>query len=272
MCRGLTFSHNDISSPGIDKAIYIRATQRLEQDGVSRADDTAIRDVKITHNYFRSFRNVITIGGDKDDPERLAVPEDSPLRGRDDDPGWVQRVVVAHNQNMMEGATDTLGLTTCYLNRVRQAVVESNTFTETAGSALVVRNTEEVSVTGNSFRGLNAPRGRQGITLINTRCASVTGNILAQFGTGFVVEQSSHVTFGHNVVRDAETAVLARANRALSVLGNQISGAERGIEAAENVGLILSTNQISAARGIRVPEAEANRSDHVIDGNVILAP
>jgi hypothetical protein len=272
MCRGLTFSHNDVSSPGIDKAIYIRATQRLEQDGVSRADDTAIRDVKITHNYFRSFRNLITIGGDADDPERLEQPVDSPARGRDDDRWWVQRVIIAHNQNMMEGETDTLGLTSCYLNRVRQAVVESNTFVETAGSALIVRGSEEISVVGNSFRGRSESRGRRGIALIDTQHATVTGNVLAQFAYGVLLERSRSVTVGNNVVRDADVGLRALQSQSVNCVGNEVSGAAVGIEASGNAGFIATSNQLAAARGLVVSTDDANREDHLLRGNLLQQP
>lgn len=242
MCRGLTFSHNDVSSPGIDKAIYIRATRQLQRDGVSRADDTAMRDVKITHNYFRSFRNVITIGGDADDPERAEQPEDSPLRGRDDDPGWVQRVVIAHNQNMMEGATDTFGLTTCYLNRVRQGVIDSNTFVETAGSALIVRNCEEIAIKGNSLRGMAERAGNRGIALIDTRQATLTGNVLAQFKCGISVDRSRQIAMGDNIVRDVHVGLRLVDNQDLTCVGNQIHESQIGVELSDNQGLIASAN------------------------------
>jgi len=270
MCRGLTFSHNDISSPAIDKAIYIRATKRLEQDGVSRADDTAIRDIKITHNYFRSFRNVITIGGDAEDPERLAQSENSVLRGVDDDPWWVQRVVIAHNQNMMEGASDTLGLTTCYLNRVRQGVVESNTFTETAGSALVINNSEEISVIGNSFRGLNETGGNRGIALMNTHNATVTGNVLAQFSEGLYFDHTRHVSIGNNTVRDAQTGISATNNNGLIVNGNSISDAEIGINSVENSSVVLSSNHVDATTGLLLSGNEVSRDSIVMTGNIGL--
>ena len=268
MCRGLTFSHNDISSPAIDKAIYIRATHRLEEDGVSRADDVAIRDVKITHNYFRSFRNIITVGGDAEDPERLARSVDSDYRGHDDDPGWIQRVVVAHNQNMMEGSSDTLGLTTCYLNRVRQGVVESNTFTETRGTALAINNSEEIAVTGNSFRGLNEDWGNHGIVVQNSDHVTLTGNVLSQFDTGLLLESSSQITLGNNVVRRVHTGLAAKDSHAVIANGNQISEAALGVDADSNTQLLLSGNMVDAEAGLNLNETTSDRDDIRLQGNI----
>jgi hypothetical protein len=242
MCRGITFSGNDISSPAVDKAIYIRPTERLERDGVSPAGEVAIRDIKITDNYFRSFSNLVTIGGDLNDPERTRRPQGDPHRGEDDDPWLVQRVIIAHNQNMMEGSSASFGLSGIYLNRVRQAVVQANTLVETAGTAVAIRDCHDVAISSNSFRGLAKPRGRQGIHVSRSKSVAISGNVLADFQLGLVVQDSRRVTLGQNVLGAVGRGVVATGNKSVVVSGNVVESQGIGIDDAGNQQMILSGN------------------------------
>jgi hypothetical protein len=242
MCRGITFSGNDISSPAVDKAIYIRPTERLERDGVSPAGEVAIRDIKITDNYFRSFSNLVTIGGDLHDPERTRRPKDDPHRGQDDDPWLVQRVIIAHNQNMMEGNSTGFGLTGIYLNRVHQAVVQANTLVETAGTAVAIRECHDVTLNSNSFRGLAKPRGRQAIHVSRSESVTLSGNVLADFQQGVVVQEAKRVTLGQNVLGAVGRGVVVSDSQSVVVSGNVVEATEIGIDDSGNQHMVLSGN------------------------------
>ena len=126
-CRGITISENDIACGGDDKCIYIRANSQVAKDGIS------VRDIKITNNYIRSYRNPITIGGDAQDPSRTGQTK------LDNDPFTTERVVIVGNQTMNLDPLVNTGLTTCYLNQCRKVSVSGNAFVNTAKSVLVAQ-------------------------------------------------------------------------------------------------------------------------------------
>jgi parallel beta-helix repeat protein len=253
-CRGITFADNDVQSAGDDKCIYIRATQPIAKT------KAAIRDIKITNNYFRSFRNPITIGGDRHDPSRT----DAFYKGEDDDLFWNERIVIAGNQTYNLEPVDQGFVTTCFINRCRSVNVTGNAFADTDGEGLVLRECKDVAVTGNHFGGFGPDNSKSGIRLIDCEGASVTGNTIRGMRRGIAVSGSSGVALGSNCISMAEigldlsdscnfalhgnqisqSAIPARilSLRDTVVTGNAFSGTGKVLLEGENVNLLMGSN------------------------------
>jgi hypothetical protein len=253
-CRGITLSENDISCAGADKCIYIRPGQPMaSRDPLAQAD-VAIRDVKINNNYFRNWRAPITIGGDKRDPARTDLPPKDPARGRDDDAACIQRVIIANNQSMQEGPTTRIGLTHAYLNRCRQVSISGNTFDETAGFGFALQGCEDVSITGNSLRGLRM-NSHTGILLQGVSNGAATGNSVNTFANGITVIASTGIALGVNAVSGARCAIECRDTASVSLTGNTITASKtglslRGATIARLAGNLVQaeTNQVQEAQ------------------------
>ena len=62
MCRGITFSHNDISSPLSTRCIAIRPLAQAPPTHPESQPFHSMQDVKITDNYFRTWMRLMEIG------------------------------------------------------------------------------------------------------------------------------------------------------------------------------------------------------------------
>ena len=253
-CRGITFAGNDISCAGDDKCIYIRATQPIGKT------EAAIRDIKITNNYLRSFRNPITIGGDLHDPSRT----ETFYQGEDNDSCWNERIVIAGNQVYSLEEVDQGFVTGCFINRCRSVSVTGNTFADTDGEGLVLRDCKDVSVMGNHFGGFAPDNSKSGIRLIDCQGGSVTGNTIRGVRRGIAVSGSSGVVLGSNVISTVKTGFDLSDSSRLALHGNQVSESEmpariistrdavatgnvlsgtgKVVIEGENVGLVMESN------------------------------
>jgi len=218
-CRGITFSENDVQCAGDDKCIYIRATQPIGKT------KTAIRDIKITNNYFRSFRNPITIGGDRHDPSRTDVFH----QGLDDDPCWNERIAIAGNQTYNLEAVDQGFVTACFLNCCRSVNVTGNAFADTDGEGLVLRECEDVAVNGNHFGGFAPENSKSGIRLIDCQGGSVTGNTIRGTRRGIAVSGSAAVALGNNSIFAVGTGFDPPALHSPALTGSSSLNTESGV-------------------------------------------
>ena len=220
MLRGLTIEGNDISSAGAARCIQIRAMERLDKPGVGAADDIAIRDVKVTNNYFRSYRNIITVGMGHRDPMLGGAD------GAERDPFWVQRIIFANNQSMMEGGTEHAQLTACHFDRVRQLVLEGNTLAPTPGVSLAVQMSEDVIIQGNALAGTNAV-GSVGILLADVNGAAIAHNTLRGFERGIAVRGGQHSIMGNIVSECGQSLAIDGAGTDSECAGNILNDSVR---------------------------------------------
>ena len=158
--RGVTFADNDVSSGGADKCVYIRSTEAA--DGT----DTGIRDVKIYGNYFRNYKNPITVGGDS--------------KAKDD--FYIDRVIVMGNQTMNEAAVERIGKVGINLSRCRSVTLTGNTLCPTLGYALTMYGCERAAVSGNIFEGFDTDTpGEVGIWLKECKDIALGTNVMHGF-------------------------------------------------------------------------------------------
>lgn len=237
-CRGITVSENDIASGCADKCIYIRASGQVKtQEGI------AIRDIKITNNYIRSFANPITIGGDAQDPSRTGEME----KGRDNDPYVNERVIISGNQTMNLEPCATAGLTTCFLNQCRKVTVNGNSFVNTAKSVLIARKCEELTVLGNNFGGLNNETAENGIELIGCRMANLSGNTIRGLRCGIVISSSEQISVGQNVIAETKQGLVLRGVVGAAVQGNNLWKCQTGLSLRQIKNAAISANQVNEA-------------------------
>ncbi|MEI2727218.1 MAG: right-handed parallel beta-helix repeat-containing protein [Verrucomicrobiota bacterium] len=253
-CRGITFSENDISCAGADKCIYIRPGEPVASSDPLAQSDVAIRDVKITRNYFRNWRAPITLGGDRNDPARSELAEKNIARGCDDDAAFIQRVIIADNQSMQEESVTRIGLTHAYLNRCRQVSISGNTFDETVGWGLAAQDCEDVSITGNTLRGLQK-NNRTGIVLQGVKTGTVTGNIVNCFANGITVTRSEGIALSANSISGDRCAIECRDTGGVSLTGNTIAASQTGLSFRGATSATLAGNLVQAETN-QVQEAD----------------
>jgi hypothetical protein len=215
MLRGLTLSGNDVSSGGADRCIQIRATEELSEPDGDTGDNVAIRDIKITANYFRNYRNIITTGSGFGDSMRNGV--DRPAS----DLYQVQRLIFAHNQSMMEGPTEATQLTAGYFARVRQLVIDGNTLAPTPSVALAVNDSEDVTVRGNALVGTGTEQSR-GIILTNVKSAAVANNTLRGFNSGIDIRGGKGIVVMGNALTECPNPVTADESTQYQSIGNSV--------------------------------------------------
>lgn len=235
--KGLTISENDFLSGGIDKCIYVRANTQVGTSGI------AVRDVKISNNYFRSFRAPITIGGDRYDTSRVSDAE----KGVDDDPYTIEQVAISGNQMMEEDAVTTIGLTTCFLNKCRKVIVNGNSFGNTAKSALIARNCDEMTVTGNNIGGLDKKSSGKGIESIGCRMVNMSGNTIRGLNTGISISDSQQVSIGQNVIDETLFGISMLGGSGATIQGNSFNGCQTGIGLGSVKNAVVSANQVDGA-------------------------
>jgi hypothetical protein len=237
-CRGITVADNDISSGGADKCVYLRATSQAKpQEGI------ALRDIKITNNYIRNFRNPITIGGDAPDPPRTRGLD----KGHDDDPYVNERVIIAGNQTMNEESVAPIGLTTCFLNQRRKVTVNGNSFVNTARSVLIARKCEEVTVLGNNFGGLGRETAVSGLELLSCRMANLSGNTIRGLSRGIVIKDSEQVSVSQNVIAETKVGLALQGVAGAVVQGNSLRECQTGLSLVQIKNAAVSANQVDGA-------------------------
>ena len=251
--KGLTFQGNEIDSGGGDRCIYIRATRPLINT------DVAVRNIAITDNTFNDFRNPITIGGNKHDPSRLdptagyqeTKEKAGAAMGRDDDPYWIEGVLITGNQTHYLPILEKFQLAGCFLNRVRQATVSGNRFAKTNGTSVIMRECEGITMNGNSFAGLTE-MGEQGIYLLNSRNATLTGNTLSGFRQGIHLQDSRAVTLNGNNLFKCQTALSLQKQRGGTISANMIDEAQTSLrlQDLQDVSIVGNTITQSGARVI----------------------
>ena len=267
--KGLTIHGNDFASGGRDRCIYIRATQPLLNS------DVAVRDIEITNNYFNDFRNPVTIGGNKYDPSRVnpspgyqeSNEQASAATGRDDDTQWVEGVMITGNQTFYLPNLEKTQLTGLFLNRVRQVTVSGNKFAKTNGSSVIMRQCEDIILNGNSFAGFTDD-GECGIYLLNSRNATLTGNMLRGFKQGIFLQDSQDMAINGNNVFKCQTALELRKHNGAAIAGNMISEAKTSMRLSEiqNVAIVGNTYTRSGAKIV-----DGNSQSFRIKENIGLA-
>ncbi len=185
--RDVTLQGNHIASGGGDRCIYIRATRPFLDT------DVAVRDIKISDNYFEDFQAPITIGGNKQDLSRT-----SNNAGQDDDPYWVEGVTITGNRSYYLPVTEKYQLTGILLNRARRVLVQANTLARTSGSSVILNECEDIIMQDNMFAGL-ADMGENGIVLQKCKTAILIGNITRGFRHGILQQGSENVTLANNL-------------------------------------------------------------------------
>ena len=269
MCRGITIADNDISCGyGNDKCIYIRPTSQLNVDGVSKASDIGIRDVKIYNNYFRNWKTLITIGGDKQDPSRQSLPPQDVSAGKDTPSYRVQRVNIFNNQSMQESGTENVALTGCYLERCSQVVISGNNFAEKKSSGIVLRDCGNALVNSNSLVAIDSNDPAYGIAMFGCQSGAVTGNSLKKFRNGIYLDKCRQISLGNNVLDDAAYGISCMGSSQISLSGNIISGAEVGIESNKSKDVIMTGNIVQAEKSLK-GVAESSRKNLILEDNIV---
>jgi hypothetical protein len=233
VCRGVTFADNDVSSGGMDKCVYIRGSEAFGDE------DIAVRDIKVTGNYFRNYANPITIGGDRHDPSRP---------GTHDDPYFNDRVLISDNETQNEPAVERIGLTTCFVNRARQVTIRGNSFVATAHSAIVTRECEHLVIASNAVSAL---RDGDGFGILTRDCSDtvVSGNSATGFTHPVRVEGGSAVSVTGNVVAGGKaTGVSVVGASSAGVVGNTLTGCEVGLVAERLDGGSIASNVVTSCR------------------------
>ena len=115
-----------------------------------------------------------------------------------------------------------------FLNRARQVTVSGNSFVKTSGSAVILRECEDITINGNRFSGLTDNR-RNGIYLLNSTNATLTGNVVRRFGTGIHLRECDSVAINANELIDCQTGLVARNLQGSAISGNVISQCESSL-------------------------------------------
>ena len=259
--KGLTIHGNDFASGGGDRCLYVRTSEPLINT------DVAVRDVEITQNYFNDFRNPIVIGGGRPDPSQIdPVSEGKKSAERvsagtepEMDPNWIDGVMITGNRTSYLPILEKIQQTGCFLNRARRVTISGNQFAPTSGSALVLRQCEDVTINGNIFQGL-AEKGSQGIQLLDSKNASLTGNIVRGFRDGINVQGCESAALSGNNLIQCETALQLRNTLGAAISANMISDAETSLSLHDLRDVSVLGNLISRS-GPRVVGGENERLD-----------
>jgi hypothetical protein len=219
VCRGIDISNNFIGSGRSGKCIQVLPGQPIGPG------DVAMRDIRITENYICDYRRAITIGGD-------------------DSLGWTEGISIAGNQTFFHPSPNPIGETTVDLIRARAASVVGNAFAETAGSSLIARQCERLSISDNQINGLGSERSPRGIALEDSRDVTITGNHVRGFERAVSLEGSDRVTAGSNAFGDAASGVKADQTRCLVIHGNNLDKCETGLALSWVEGLNVNGNTL----------------------------
>lgn len=248
--KGVFIEGNNFSSGGGDKCIYLRPTLQIDDTGV------AMRNIEIRNNYFNDFRNPICIGGDIHDPVRenfdyaFHYPEMGRdgygfNRGRDDDPYWIENVVIAENQTFYLPIVGRRHLTGVYLNKCRQVSITGNNFMESDSTAYFLRQCEQMTITGNNMLGVGTSLDRNGIELIECSGVSIADNALRKYRSGLAIRDSKEVSISGNTVSDVSTGIRIDSGTGMTLTGNVIGAGEVGFAVNGLQDASLQSNRIS---------------------------
>jgi len=241
-CRGVTFADNDVSCGGDDKCIYIRASRPVH-------GDVAVRDIKITGNYFRNFKNPITIGDAAYDPSRTTSGENS-SNIPENKLYWNERVQIRGNQTQNWPSVAKNLYTTCFIHKCRQVTVANNSFGPTDALALAFQGCRDVTVIANNLAGLQTDMARCGIWLRDCEAVSLSGNTIRTAKQGIAIADSSVVTTGNNTIVNTKTGIEAGGCAGLTATGNSLKNCRTGLSLKNVRDASISANQIS---GCKVP-------------------
>lgn len=207
--NGMRVIGNEFASGGADRCIYVRASLPLTNS------DVAVKEIAISDNIFNDYKNPITIGGNRHDPSRLGGGAADV--GSHDDPYWIQDVTITGNRTYYLPVLEGGQIAGMFLNRVRGATVSGNSFTKMKAAAVILRECQDITMNGNRFSGLTNNQ-MNGIYLLNSTNATLTGNVLRGFGTGIHLQECENVALNANELIDCRTGLLAR-----DLLGSAIS-------------------------------------------------
>jgi hypothetical protein len=249
MCRGITFSGNDVSSAYAARCIYLRPLPSVPSSWNQNVPFVSLRDVKITNNYFRNWPTIATIG--KGIPHLL----NSNSGGEMDSQAWIDRVIISGNQSMSEcdSAPDTCEK---YLNQsemlmlfgCRDISIDSNTFAKTGKSALLMRNIEGGTISGNIFGGFNFAKPNYGIAVTKSSRLSIIGNVLSEFQNGMELNDSEDLIVSQNSIYHMETGLSCGGSRRSLFSDNSILQAEIAVKMSNPCDLQIRNNIIKASK------------------------
>lgn len=240
--KGLTFVDNDIASGGGDKCIYVRATQPVGPE------DLAVRDIKITSNEFRNFRNPITIGGDLNDPSRVSDEPGEWPQGKHDDPHWIGRVSIVGNHTHSESPVDKEHLTTFFLNRCRKVSIGNNGLFPTDGIAIALNECHDIAITGNNLGGDIKNQGVCGVWLKDCTNVSVVANTLTLFKEAVSAAECTNIAVQGNSLNASPLGIRLEACKGFSLQGNTLRDCQQGLLLKDLADGTLNGNQISESQ------------------------
>lgn len=188
MLRGLTFADNDISSGNAASCLMVEPQGVLNEGAVHQEPDTSIRDVKVYNNYFRNWRNIVTIGSAKAPGSKST---------------YVQRVNITGNQSVYEGVSRFDTETGLNISCARQVIIAQNNFQERRGDAVRIEKCEDVLVNGNEFRGLNS-NAYAAVRVNMTDGFNIASNVFRSFQFGVAVQGSENGLITSNLIRDVQ--------------------------------------------------------------------